>query len=91
MGFSDLEVVMRSLLDDGKYADMTISCQEHNFKSHRAIICSQSPFFDAALNDGFKVSGVLDLPVVVMIELLKDMIRKQSHHKSTHRAIMLIP
>ncbi|KAJ5465328.1 uncharacterized protein N7458_001014 [Penicillium daleae] len=64
MGFSDLEVVMRSFLDDGKYADMTISCQEHNFKGHRAIICSQSPFFDAALNDGFKEakSSQVNLP-----------------------------
>ncbi|KAL2848955.1 hypothetical protein BJX68DRAFT_276143 [Aspergillus pseudodeflectus] len=54
MGFPDLEVVMKKLLHDGKYADMTISCQEHDFKCHRAIICSQSDFFDAALKDGFK-------------------------------------
>jgi hypothetical protein len=56
MGFPDLEVVMKKLLHDGKYAEMTISCQEHDFKCHRAIICSQPDFFDAALKDGFKVS-----------------------------------
>ena len=59
MGFSDLEVVMKSLLNDGKYADMTISCQEHDFKCHHAIICSQSDFFAAALKSGFRVSGIL--------------------------------
>lgn len=91
MGFSDLEVVMKSLLEDGKYADMTISCQEHDFKCHRAIICSQSPFFDAALIDGFKVSGIMDLPVRFIIMLLTDTIRKKSHHKLTYRAMMLIP
>lgn len=74
MPFTDLKVVMKSLLDDGKYADMKISCQEHDCKCHRAVICSQSPFFDAALKNGFKVSGILNLPVVVMIVLLTDMI-----------------
>ncbi|KAF9882673.1 hypothetical protein FE257_005658 [Aspergillus nanangensis] len=56
MGFSDLETVMKRLLDDGKYTDMTISCQGHDFNVHRAIVCSQSHFFDAALKGGFQVS-----------------------------------
>jgi hypothetical protein len=38
MGFSDLEGVMRSLLDTGKYADMTVICGEQIFEVHRAII-----------------------------------------------------
>lgn len=58
MGFLDLEAVMRSLFEDGKYTDMTISCRGHDFKVHRAIICSQSHFFDAALKGGFQVSRV---------------------------------
>lgn len=60
MGFSDLEIVMKSLFNGGKYADMTITCQGHTFNVHRAIVCSQSPFFDAALKDGFKVSDVFN-------------------------------
>jgi hypothetical protein len=40
MEFSDLEVVMKRLLDEGKYADMTISCLGRKFKGNRAIICS---------------------------------------------------
>lgn len=72
MPFTDLEVVMKSLLDDGKYADMKISCQGHDFKCHRAIMCSQSTYFDGAFKNEFKVSGILNLPVVVMIVLLTD-------------------
>ena len=73
MPFTDLEVVMKGLLDDGKYADMKISCQEHDFKCHRAVMCSQSPYFDVALNNGFKVSETLNLLLLVMIVLLTDM------------------
>ncbi|GKZ63425.1 hypothetical protein AnigIFM49718_011833 [Aspergillus niger] len=64
MSFSNLKNVMESLMDDEKYADMTISCQGHDFKCHRAIICSQSPFFEAALTDGFKETSLsrVDLP-----------------------------
>ena len=63
-GFLIFEAVMKSLLDDWKYADMTISCHEHDFNCHRSVICSQSPFFDAALIDGFKVTGIMYLPFV---------------------------
>jgi hypothetical protein len=82
MGFSDLEVVMKRLLDEGKYADMTISCLGREFKGHRAIICSQSPYFDAALKGGFRVSGVLDWVVAVMV-VLTVIARKRDHRKST--------
>jgi hypothetical protein len=82
MGFSDLEVVMKRLLDEGKYADMTISCLGREFKGHRAIICSQSPYFDAALKGGFRVSGVLDWVVAVMV-VLTVIAKKRDHRKST--------
>ncbi|KAH1523433.1 hypothetical protein KXX29_007927 [Aspergillus fumigatus] len=60
----DLEVVMKRLLDEDKYADMTISCPGRKFKGHRAIICSQSPFFDAALKGGFREAELsqVDIP-----------------------------
>ena len=59
MGFSDLEELMDNLLANGKYSDLTISCEGIDFKVHRAIICSQSTFFDAAANSGFKVGSTL--------------------------------
>jgi hypothetical protein len=84
MGFSHLEVVMKRLLDEGKYADLTISCPGREFKGHRAISCSQSPFFDAALNGGFRVSRFLDWVVAVMVLLLIVFARKRNYHKSTY-------
>ncbi|KAF7525040.1 hypothetical protein PCG10_005391 [Penicillium crustosum] len=43
---------------------MTIACQEVTFKAHRALLCTQSCFFDAALKRGFKesISGTINLP-----------------------------
>jgi hypothetical protein len=55
MGFLDFTVVMKSLLNEGKYADNTISCRGRDFKGHHAIICSKSLFFDAALRGGYQV------------------------------------
>ncbi|CAI7569517.1 unnamed protein product [Penicillium palitans] len=43
------------LLMEDRFSDMTIVCQEVAFKAHRAIIYTQSSFFDAALEHGFKV------------------------------------
>jgi hypothetical protein len=36
---------------------MTIRCGGRDFKAHRAVVCSQSPFFDRALSGGFLVSN----------------------------------
>lgn len=93
MGFSDLEVVMKSLLNDGKYADMTISCQEHDFKCHRAIICPQSDFFAAALKKWIqsKWDSAYSTPLTVLVVFLTDRIRKRTHPKSTYLLMMLIP
>jgi hypothetical protein len=38
-----------------KFSDMTIRCGGRDFKAHRAIVCSQSSFFDGALSGGFSV------------------------------------
>ncbi|EEU40680.1 uncharacterized protein NECHADRAFT_76077 [Fusarium vanettenii 77-13-4] len=53
-----------SLLSSGDYSDMTIRCQGREFKTHRAIVCSQSSFFKKALGSNFKEgdSGIVDLP-----------------------------
>ncbi|KAM0432994.1 hypothetical protein ACHAPT_004699 [Fusarium lateritium] len=42
---------------------MTIRCRGREFNTHRAIVCTQSPFFRAALSGGFKegTSGIVSL------------------------------
>lgn len=52
--------IFRSLCElrrSDKFADMTIRCGGRDFKAHRAVVCSQSPFFDRALSGGFLVSN----------------------------------
>lgn len=44
-----------SLFLSDKFADMTIRCGEREFKVHRAIVCSQSSFFDRAMSGNFLV------------------------------------
>ncbi|KAJ6134487.1 hypothetical protein N7523_000809, partial [Penicillium sp. IBT 18751x] len=52
------------LLESGRYSDLTISCEGRKFAVHRAIVCSQSSVFDAAVKGGFKeaASSQIDLP-----------------------------
>lgn len=39
-----------------KYSDMVIKCRGGTeYKAHRAIVCPQSPFFDAAMTGAIKV------------------------------------
>ncbi|TDZ27702.1 Protein roadkill [Colletotrichum spinosum] len=47
-----------------KYSDMTIRCGGRTFKTHKAIVCSQSSFFDKALNSSFKegITNEVELP-----------------------------
>ncbi|PFH61461.1 hypothetical protein XA68_17292 [Ophiocordyceps unilateralis] len=55
---------LKRLRLSGKYADLTIRCGGRDFKTHRAILCPQSSFFDKACHSGFKesVTGVVELP-----------------------------
>ncbi|KAI8689635.1 BTB domain-containing protein [Fusarium sp. Ph1] len=55
---------LHSLLSSGDFSDMTIRCRGREFKTHRAIVCSQSSFFKTALSSNFKegASGIVDLP-----------------------------
>ncbi|KAL3441338.1 hypothetical protein BJX65DRAFT_288767 [Aspergillus insuetus] len=43
---------------------MTIICQGFSFRVHRAIVCSQSSFFESALGGPFKKAQtkIIDLP-----------------------------
>jgi len=49
-------MIKRDLFLGAKYPDMIISCGGHEFNVHRAIICPQSSFFEAAVNGNFSVS-----------------------------------
>ncbi|KAJ5968556.1 hypothetical protein N7501_004804 [Penicillium viridicatum] len=52
------------LFMEDRFSDVTIVCQNMTLKAHRAIICTQGDFFDAALKHGFKesISGTINLP-----------------------------
>ncbi len=56
-GLTSLYSALSSLLGSDKFSDMTIHCGDRAFKAHRAIVCSQSAFFDKALTGGFSVSA----------------------------------
>ncbi|KAH7163338.1 hypothetical protein B0J13DRAFT_669926 [Dactylonectria estremocensis] len=47
-----------------KFSDMTIRCGGREFKAHRAIVCTQSSFFEVAFSGEFKeaASQVIDPP-----------------------------
>lgn len=48
--------VLATLLDTGKYTDLKLVCGEMELKVHRAVVCTQSDFFDKACSSDFKVS-----------------------------------
>ncbi|KAI9767184.1 MAG: hypothetical protein M1839_004603 [Geoglossum umbratile] len=45
-----------SVLQSGKFSDVTISNGEREFKVHKAVICPQSSFFMAACDGDFQVN-----------------------------------
>lgn len=52
---ADIQDVMQDLLLREQFSDMEIICQGVTFKAHRAIVCTQSRYFNSAMCDGFKV------------------------------------
>ncbi|KAK4032099.1 hypothetical protein C8A01DRAFT_41456 [Parachaetomium inaequale] len=54
---------LSALHGDDKYADLTVTCGDHTFKLHRAVVCPQSPFFENACSGGFMeaFTGHVDL------------------------------
>jgi BTB/POZ domain len=52
---SMIYAALRPLYESGKLSDLTVTCGGRRFLVHKAIVCSQSPFFDMACNSGFRV------------------------------------
>ncbi|KAH6640171.1 hypothetical protein F5144DRAFT_87652 [Chaetomium tenue] len=54
---------LASLYGDEKYTDLTVTCGGQTFRLHRAVICSQSPFFEKACSGNFveAATGRVDL------------------------------
>ncbi|KAF2104551.1 hypothetical protein NA57DRAFT_51371 [Rhizodiscina lignyota] len=59
----ELMSALSTLLEAGKYSDLTIKCGARKFAVHRALICSRSGFFDGACSNAFREaqSGIIDL------------------------------
>jgi hypothetical protein len=60
---SHTQLTRHSLLEVGKYSDLTIRCREKSYAVHRAIVCSRSGFFDGACSSSFTEAqtGIIDL------------------------------
>lgn len=54
---TSIHASLSKLLHSEKFSDMTIRCGGREFKAHRAIVCTQSSFFDRALSSNFKVGN----------------------------------
>ncbi|KAF5572219.1 hypothetical protein FPANT_13258 [Fusarium pseudoanthophilum] len=59
-----IHAALATLIHSEKFSDMTIICGERQFKTHRAVVCTQSPFFDKALSGDYveSTSRSIELP-----------------------------
>ncbi|GIZ45579.1 hypothetical protein CKM354_000873900 [Cercospora kikuchii] len=71
MSTSDCATVLKrhkttisKLFGDTRWTDLEIYCNGHSWKVHRNIVCSQSAFFEKAVEGRFMeaTTGVVDLP-----------------------------
>ncbi|KAG9504889.1 hypothetical protein J7337_004868 [Fusarium musae] len=52
-----IHAALATLIHSEKFSDMTIICGDRQFKTHRAVVCTQSPFFDKALSGDYRESA----------------------------------
>ncbi|KAL9623594.1 MAG: hypothetical protein Q9160_002050 [Pyrenula sp. 1 TL-2023] len=45
---------LKKILDTGRYSDMIVKCGRHTWHLHRAILCSQSEFFERMCESSFR-------------------------------------
>ncbi|KAF4949830.1 hypothetical protein FGADI_8627 [Fusarium gaditjirri] len=59
-----IHAALSTLLHSEKFSDMTIICGGRQFKAHRAVVCTQSPFFDKAMSGDYveSTSRSIELP-----------------------------
>ncbi|KAF5625025.1 hypothetical protein F52700_9400 [Fusarium sp. NRRL 52700] len=51
-----IHAALATLVHSEKFSDMTIICGARRFKTHRAVVCTQSPFFDKAMSGDYMES-----------------------------------
>lgn len=51
-----------TLLESGKYSDLTITVNERKWKVHKSVLCTQSEYFDKMCDGGFKVRPPWSFP-----------------------------
>ena len=56
-----MQLTSRSTLASRAYSDLTIACQDSILNVHKVIVCSQSDFFDKAVNFS---AGKVSMPQV---------------------------
>ena len=47
--------IMPSLFDSGNFSDFVINCKTKTWKVHKAVLCTQSKFFESACHGSFIV------------------------------------
>lgn len=52
---TSIHTALSTLFHSEKFSDMIIVCGDRQFKTHRAVVCTQSPFFDKAMSGDYKV------------------------------------
>ncbi|KAI1011370.1 hypothetical protein LB504_002151 [Fusarium proliferatum] len=59
-----IHTALSTLFHSEKFSDMIIVCGGRQFKTHRAVVCTQSPFFDKAMSGNYKesMSRFVELP-----------------------------
>lgn len=56
MAEGPLLLAISQLRTTGKYSDLTLVCQQQEFRVHNATVCSQSTFLAAACDGDFEAS-----------------------------------